>query len=113
MSGFRRLANLLHRSHIDREIDAELQAHTARVHFVDPGYFSTLQVPPLQGRTWSVAEVARGASLAVVNQTLARGYYPNGDIDADLPTTPEIVHLAFFSTSEKSCRLKLPDRALS
>jgi len=56
------------------------EAQTARVHFVDPGYFSTLQVPLLQGRTWSVAEVARGASLVVVNQTLARRYYPNGDI---------------------------------
>src|SRR5260370_10146553 len=56
------------------------EAQTARVHFVDPGYFSTLQVPLLQGRTWSVAEVARGASLVVVNQTLARRYYPNGAI---------------------------------
>ena len=56
------------------------EAQTARIHFVDPGYFSTLQVPLLQGRTWSVAEVTRGASLAVVNQTLARRYYPNGDI---------------------------------
>jgi hypothetical protein len=34
----------------------------------------------LQGRTWSVVEVARGASLVVVNQTLARRYYPNVDI---------------------------------
>jgi putative ABC transport system permease protein len=56
------------------------EAQTARIHFVDSGYFSTLQVPLLQGRTWSAAEVARGASLAVVNQTLARRYYPNGDI---------------------------------
>jgi putative ABC transport system permease protein len=56
------------------------EAQTARVHFVDPGYFRTLQVPLLQGRTWSTAEVARGASLVVVNQTLARRYSPNGDI---------------------------------
>jgi predicted permease len=56
------------------------EAQTARVHFVDPGYFGTLQVPLLQGRSWSTAEVARGASLVVVNQTLARRYYPNGDI---------------------------------
>jgi len=56
------------------------EAQTARVHFIDSGYFSTVQVPLLQGRTWSAAEVARGASLVVVNQTLARRYYPNGDI---------------------------------
>ena len=29
MSIFRRMANLLHRSRIDRDIDAELQAHVA------------------------------------------------------------------------------------
>jgi hypothetical protein len=56
------------------------EAQTARVHFIDTGYFSTLQMPLLQGRTWSAAEVSRGASLVVVNQTLARRYYPNGDI---------------------------------
>jgi hypothetical protein len=56
------------------------EAQTARVHFVDSGYFSTLQVPLLQGRTWSAAEVSREAALVVVNQTLARRYYPNGDI---------------------------------
>jgi predicted permease len=56
------------------------EAQTARVHFIDSGYFSTLQMPLLQGRTWSAAEVSRGASLVVVNQTLARRYYPNGDI---------------------------------
>jgi putative ABC transport system permease protein len=39
-----------------------------------------LQVPLLQGRVWSASEVARGALLVVVNQTLARRYYPNGDI---------------------------------
>jgi hypothetical protein len=61
-----------------------LLKQTARVHFVDPGYFSTLQVPLLQGRTWSAAEVARGATLVVVNQTLAERYYPNGDIAGHL-----------------------------
>ncbi|HTF72071.1 MAG TPA: ABC transporter permease [Edaphobacter sp.] len=59
---------------------ASPEAQTARVHFVDSGYFSTLQMPLLQGRTWSAGEVARGAALVVVNQTLARRYYPNGDI---------------------------------
>lgn len=34
----------------------------------------------MQGRTWSAGEVAHGAPLVVVNQTLARRYYPNGDI---------------------------------
>jgi putative ABC transport system permease protein len=60
------------------------EAQTARVHFVDSGYFKTLQVPLLQGRTWSAGEVAHGAPLVVVNQTLARRYYANGDIAGHL-----------------------------
>jgi len=64
------------------------EAQTARVHFVDSTYFSTLQMPLLQGQTWSAAEVARGAALVVVNQTLARRYYPNGDIAGHLIKVP-------------------------
>ena len=32
-----------------------------------------------QGRTWSRDEIVRGAPLAVINQTMARQYWPNGD----------------------------------
>jgi putative ABC transport system permease protein len=66
------------------------EAQTARVHFVDSTYFSTLQMPLLQGQTWSAAEVARGAALVVVNQTLARRYYPNGDIAGHLIKVPAL-----------------------
>jgi predicted permease len=56
------------------------ETQTARVDFVDSGYFGTLQVPLLQGRAWSTSEVSRGALMVVVNETLAKRYYPNGDI---------------------------------
>ena len=56
------------------------EAQTARIDLVDPDYFRTLQTPLLEGRIWSPAEVAHGASFVLVNQTLARRYYPNGDI---------------------------------
>jgi putative ABC transport system permease protein len=32
-----------------------------------------------QGRVWSRDEIMRGAPLAVINQTMARQYWPNGD----------------------------------
>lgn len=47
--------------------------------FVSSGYFTVLRIPLLQGRLWNGAEIARGARLAVVNQTTARRYWPNGD----------------------------------
>jgi putative ABC transport system permease protein len=52
----------------------------ASTNFVDPGYFSTLQIPLRQGRLWDATEVAHAAPLAVVNETFAKHYYPGGDV---------------------------------
>jgi len=50
-----------------------------RVNFVSPEYFPLLRIPLAQGRLWDHAETMRGASLAVINQTMARQFWPNGD----------------------------------
>jgi predicted permease len=50
-----------------------------RLNFVGPEYFSLLHIPVLQGRLWDHAETARAAGLAVINQSMARQYWPNGD----------------------------------
>ena len=49
------------------------------VNFVDPNYFSLLKIPLAQGRLWDHAENMRGAALAVISQTMARQFWPNGD----------------------------------
>jgi predicted permease len=59
---------------------ASPEAQTARVAFVDPGYFGTLHMPLLEGRIWNGAEVSRGPLLVLVNQAFVRRYSPNGDI---------------------------------
>lgn len=46
---------------------------------VSPQYFGALRIPLLQGRIWSDAENSKGAHVAVINNTLARRYFPNGD----------------------------------
>jgi putative ABC transport system permease protein len=51
----------------------------ARLNFVSPEYFPLLHIPVAQGRVWSQDEIVRGAPLAVINQTMARQYWPNGD----------------------------------
>ena len=50
-----------------------------RSNLVSPEYFAVLRIPLLQGRLWDQTEVGRGARLAVINQTMARQYWPGGD----------------------------------
>ena len=50
-----------------------------RVNFVSPEYFALLRVPLAQGRLWDHTETMRGALLAVINQTMAKQFWPNGD----------------------------------
>ena len=50
-----------------------------RVNFVSPEYFPLLKIPLAQGRIWDNTETMRGAALMVINQTMARQFWPNGD----------------------------------
>jgi putative ABC transport system permease protein len=50
-----------------------------RVNFVGPEYFSLLHIPLLQGRLWNHPETMRAAGLAVINESMARQYWPSGD----------------------------------
>ena len=58
---------------------ASPEAQTALMNYVDPGYFSALSIPLLQGRLWNPTEVAHGALMVLVNRSFAKLYYPNGD----------------------------------
>jgi putative ABC transport system permease protein len=51
----------------------------ARTNFVNAEYFAVLHIPVAQGRLWSADEIKRGAAFAVVNQTMAKQYWPDGD----------------------------------
>jgi putative ABC transport system permease protein len=60
-------------------LGSTLDKPVARANFISPEYFPLLQIPLTQGRVWNRDEVARGAPLAVINQAMARQYWPNGD----------------------------------
>lgn len=51
----------------------------ARVNFVSPEYFPALRILMAQGRIWDETEDHNGAAVAVINETLARKYFPEGD----------------------------------
>jgi predicted permease len=46
---------------------------------VSRGYFSTLEIPVLQGRVWTDAEDAHASHVALINEAMARRYWPNSD----------------------------------
>ena len=63
------------------EMDGKVgdEAKQARLHLTGPEYFSTMQIPLVSGRVWSEAENARGDGVAVINETMARRYWPAGN----------------------------------
>ena len=55
------------------------QAQEAHMEFVGPEYFSTLRIPFVSGRVWDQSEIARGATLVLVNQAFVRHYLSGAD----------------------------------
>jgi predicted permease len=43
------------------------------------GYFNTLEVPLLRGRSFTKQDNAAAPGVAIINQAMARHYWPNGD----------------------------------
>ena len=66
---------------------------------VSPDYFATIQARLLRGRTFTEAEDTSKPPVAVINQTLAKKYFPGedpigqryGDIDLDPKSITEII----------------------
>jgi predicted permease len=56
-----------------------LEKEQVRVNLVSPEYFSLLRIKLLAGRLWDQPEIVRAARLAVINQTMAKQYWPEGD----------------------------------
>jgi putative ABC transport system permease protein len=67
----------------DRRIEIMNRANSekpeVRLNFISSEYFQVLRIPLAQGRLWDHAEIMRGANLAVVNETMARQFWPNGN----------------------------------
>ncbi|HEX8813835.1 MAG TPA: FtsX-like permease family protein, partial [Terracidiphilus sp.] len=61
-----------------------------RVNFVSPGYFPILRIPLAQGRIWDEAENHNAAHVAVINETMAKLYFPDGGALEHSLRVPEI-----------------------
>lgn len=72
---------------------AASQAQEAHVEFVGPEYFATLRIPFVSGRVWDHSEIARGATLVLVNQSFVRQYLSGGDAVGHALRVPQFATL--------------------
>jgi putative ABC transport system permease protein len=76
----------------------------ATYYVVTPGYFRTMQIPVLQGRTFTNSDSASASPVVLVNHELARQFFPAGNAvgqhislgsdDAGWPVWREIIGVA-------------------
>jgi predicted permease len=78
-------------------------AQKMRVNFVSPGYFPILRIGLAQGRIWDETENHHAAHVAVINQTMAKLYFPDGDALQHSLKVPEIkAELPYTTTAPDS-----------
>ena len=65
--------------HIDGHPTPDVDPHTVQFRRVTPGYFKTLGIPEIAGRTFDARDVKTGQPVAVVSELLAKRYWPNED----------------------------------
>jgi predicted permease len=70
-----------------------------RVNFVSPNYFPLLRIPLAQGEIWNEAENHNAAHVAVINQTMAQLYFPNGDALGHSLKVPEMIDEPPYTTA--------------
>ena len=53
--------------------------HEASVRAVTPGLFDTMQIPIVRDRPFEARDTTDGQPVAIVNQTFAERFFPDGD----------------------------------
>jgi putative ABC transport system permease protein len=70
--------NSLPISVVGQPLEQASQAFGRRI-FVSPDYFSALAIPILRGRAFTVSDDHDASPVAIINETMARHLWPNGD----------------------------------
>jgi predicted permease len=75
---------------IEIQGQAKRDSQTIRLNLVNPGYFPLLRIPVVQGRIWTETENHNAARVAIINETMARLYFPKGDALSRSIKMPEL-----------------------
>jgi len=62
-----------------RPVEAGHQPPTVDYNMVTPGYFDTLRIPVHRGRTFTDADDEKARKVAIINQTMAKQFWPDQD----------------------------------
>lgn len=71
------------------ETEKTASDHLTNRQMVRENYFSTLEIPLLQGRTFTAHDSANAPKVAIVNQEFGKKFFPNGDVLGKRVTDPE------------------------
>src|SRR5215472_4168904 len=71
--------------------ESTLGDQQVRANFVSHEYFGVLHITLQRGRLWDREETLRGAHVAVINQTMARLYFPTGNAIGKQMRLPKLV----------------------
>jgi putative ABC transport system permease protein len=61
-------------------VAGDSRSHMAKIQTVSPRYFATMKIRILQGRGFTEDDRYGSPPVAIVNETLARRFWPNGDV---------------------------------
>lgn len=61
----------------DRPLDAGQQPPSVQYNMVSPAYFETLRIPVRNGRTFTDADGEKAPGVAIINQTMAKKFWPD------------------------------------
>jgi predicted permease len=70
------------------ETEKTASEHLTNRQMVRENYFSTLEIPLLQGRTFTAHDSASAPKVAIVNQEFGKRYFPSGDVLGKRVTDP-------------------------
>ena len=65
----------------------EEQRATVGLNVIDSRYFETMELPILRGRSFSDSDKPGSPAVAIINETMARRFYPGDDVSAALGKT--------------------------